>query len=164
MLLDWVTARLSCYAFSVDEIEHLYLLGDRVRRYSPVTGEVSWEVTAWDSVRSDSHQIVYRMSSDALWIQGSPARVCGDGCTVVGSGVSSALDLVGCVQRMAAFLSPAIGIDLTRFFTTECLSKWSVSCVDVTSSIFLPALSDVRVALSYLRGLELMVRLFLRLI
>lgn len=66
MLLDWVTARVPLSCFSEAERLALRQLGDRIQRFNPVTGEVAWETSAWDSVRSDSPQITYRCGSDAL--------------------------------------------------------------------------------------------------
>jgi II/X family phage/plasmid replication protein len=127
----------------------LRLLNDRVMRYCPRTGDLRWETAAWDSIRSDSHQITFRVGSDAFWLQGSPARVCGDGDAVFGSGASAALDLVGCLHRMVAFTSGAIGHDLPQAVTC-----WDVSRIDVTESLVLDSLADVRVALRLLRECE----------
>ncbi len=122
---------------------------DRVMRYSPSTGEVQWETMAWDSIRSDSHQLAFRVGSDALHIQGSPGRCIGSGDTVFGEGAAAALDLVGCVQRMAQFISAQIGHPLPME-----LSAWEVTRIDVTANLLLDSLEDVRVALSILRNCE----------
>lgn len=149
MLIDMLTARISWEHLPKKEWENLQLLNDRVVRFCPRTGDVRWESSSWDSIRSDSHQIAYRVGSDALWIHGSPARVTGDGCTVFGSGASSALDLVGCLRIMAAFVSQQIGFSLPAD-----PSLWIVSRIDVTQNIKLKSLSDVRVALRHLRECE----------
>jgi hypothetical protein len=81
-------------------------------------------------------------------VQGSPARVCGDGDTVFGSGAAAALDLFGCVGRMVSFAETALGCELPP------ASVWIVSRVDVTANLELPSLSDVRAALAILRGTE----------
>lgn len=104
---------------------------------------------AWESVRSDSHGVVFRVGTDALWMQGSPARVIGDGCNVFGAGASAQQDIKGCVQRMANFLFGALPID-NRF----PVDKWIVSRVDVTKNLDVGDLGNVRSALSILRNLE----------
>lgn len=147
MLIDWVTARVPLDRLSPVALEAALTLGDRMVRYCPKSGVVRYERSAWDSVRSDSHQLSVRATSD-LWVQGSPARVIGDGCTVFGSGASAALDLAGCVGRMVAFLSGMLGVELPASV------DWIVSRVDVTENVCLADLTQVKEALSVLRGTE----------
>lgn len=149
MLLDWITARVDLELFSDSQRLALRNLGDRIQRFNPKTGEQTWETTAWDSIRSDSHNLSYRAGSDALWMQGSPARVIGDGDAVFGSGAAAALDLPGCVLRMRDMLSTAIGIELP-----EDASVWKVSRVDVTGNLDVGTLPRVRESLSVLRNVE----------
>lgn len=127
----------------------LVMLTDRIMRYCPRTGEQVWETSAWDSIRSDSHQIAFRVTGDAVLIQGSPARVCGSGDSVFGEGPSASLDLVACLSRMAAFVSGQVGVDLPQ----DPLS-WKVTRVDVTGNLLLDDLAGVRVALRVLRDCE----------
>lgn len=108
-----------------------------------------WESTAWDSMRSDSHQIAFKVGADAVWLQGSPARVCGSGDAVFGEGPAKALDLPACLQRMIAFVNSKLPVPLA---TDPAL--WSVSRIDVTGNLLLPSLADVRVALRVLRECE----------
>ena len=136
MLVDWVTAHLSYEYIQPEDWQKLILMTERVMRFKPNsddfnihdsnTGEamtkdgyfllnrdsVVYETSAWESVKSDSHQIAFRVGSDAIWIQGSPARVCGSGDAVFGEGASGALDLPACVCRMAVFVSDAVGVVL----------------------------------------------------
>ncbi|WP_347986059.1 phage/plasmid replication protein, II/X family [Methylomonas sp. AM2-LC] len=138
----------------MDKIPHehweaIRMMGDRVLRYCPRTGMKIWESSAWDSIRSDSHQISFRAGSDSIWIQGSPARVCGSGCAVFGEGAAVALDLVGCLDRMITFTSKQIGIELSRDY-----KHWHVSRIDVTSNLMLDDLAAVRIALRTLRECE----------
>lgn len=147
MLIDWVTARVPLERLSPDALATAKGWGDRLVRYCARSGEVRYEQAAWDSVRSDSHQLAFRVGSD-LWVQGSPARVLGDGDTVFGSGPSAALDLLGCVARMVAFVETVVGHELPD------AAQWIVSRVDVTCNLALPALPQVRQALAILRGTE----------
>jgi len=149
MLIDWITAYLPMTAIDRDHWENLRLLTDRIMRYCPKTGDQRWESSAWDSIRSDSHQIAFKVGSDCIWIQGSPARVCGSGDAVFGEGASAALDLAGCLKRMIAFVSQQIEIPLN---TSPDL--WHVSRIDVTGNLILDDLPAVRVALRTLRECE----------
>lgn len=147
MLIDWVTARVPVLDMDPDSMARLLALNDRVMRIDPATGEIRWQTAAWDSVRSDSHQIAVRCMSE-FWMQGSPARVLGDGCSVFGSGPSAALDLLGCVDAMRQFVSRRVGVILPS------ADQWIVSRVDVTGNLLLDSLEDVRQALAILRECE----------
>lgn len=149
MLIDWLTIYLPMENIPRDDWHKLTLLTDRIRRYCPKTGEMRWESAAWESVRSDSHQIVFRVTGDAVFLQGSPARVCGDGCAVFGSGASAELDIVGCFQAMRSFISSQIGIDLSND-----PKHWKCTRIDVTGNLALDDQAAVRVALRTLRECE----------
>lgn len=149
MLIDWITARLDFRKFTPEEWSELRMHNDRVLRFCPRTGEQRWESAAWDSIRSDSHQLSFRIGSDALWVQGSPARIIGDGDAVFGSGASAALDVRGCVERMAQFAFEQFGLT-PRAHVTD----WQVSRIDVTGNLLLGSLEEVRTALRVLRDVE----------
>lgn len=149
MLIDWITARAAMEHFPRESWDELRLYSDRIVRFCPRTGDVVYESCAWDSIRSDSHQIAFRVGADAVWIQGSPARVFGSGDAVFGEGASSALDLAGCVVRMAGFAAGQIGVA----FPLDP-QAWDVSRVDVTENILLDDLPAVRIALRVLRECE----------
>lgn len=149
MLIDWLTAYLPFDRIPESARADLRLMGDRIMRFCPKTGVMHWETSAWDSIRSDSHQISFRVGSDALWIQGSPARVCGDGCSVFGSGASVELDLAGCLDRMRLFVQSQINLTLD-----SNPAHWTVTRIDVTGNLLLDSLSDVRCALRTLRECE----------
>lgn len=147
MLIDWVTARVPLDGLSEQVRAAVEFIGDRIVRFNPRTGEQMWCTSAWDSIRSDTHQVVVKVGSD-LWMQGSPARVCGDGCAVFGAGPSAALDLSGCVDAMRRFLSSRLGVVLPP------ADRWLVTRVDVTGNLLLPDLRTVREALRLLRDVE----------
>lgn len=143
VLIDWVTARVSLDQLSEPARLAVQQIGDRIQRYCPKTGQVRYESSAWDSIRSDTHQITVRTQSD-FWMQGSPARVIGDGDTVFGSGPSSDLDLVGCVDRMRWFMQTQIGHPLPP------ATSWIVTRVDVTSNLKFESNHEVLEALGVL--------------
>lgn len=147
MLIDWITARVPLDLLTPEARAAALDLGDRVCRYCPKTGDVRYESAAWESVRSDSHQIAMKAGCD-LWMQGSPGRVIGSGDTVFSAGAAAALDLVGCVERMRQFVASRLGCDLPP------AEVWIVSRVDVTGNLELGSLAEVRTALSILRGTE----------
>lgn len=148
MLIDWITARLPESFLSPHTWESLSQIGDRIIRIDAKTGDVKYSVQAWDSIRSDSHQIVMRLGSDALWIQGSPARVMGSGCSVFGFEGSEKLDLYQCLDSMIKFLVKQISIEL------PAPSAWIISRVDITANLFMDSLSHVRESLSHLKNCE----------
>ena len=147
MLIDWLTCRLErsdCPDWPGWSV--VDGLGDRVVRYCAASGELRWETSAWDSVRSDSHQLSYRAHGDALWMQGSPARAQGDGDTVFGPG---GLDIVNAFSAMGQLLCRVLCLpDLPHY------SIWRVSRIDVTGTYALDSLEIVRQALTTLRGAE----------
>jgi hypothetical protein len=67
---------------------------------------------------------------------------------VFGSGAAAALDLAGCVQRMVSFLVARLGVELPE------PAEWIVSRVDVTENLCLADVTQVKEALSVLRGTE----------
>ena len=149
-LLDWITARIPEKFFTGDEWRFLMMQGDRIMRFNPRTGVTDYEIQAWDSIRSDSHSVTYRVGADALWIQGSPARAIGQGDAVFGAGASSDLNISGSLQRMVAFIGDSLGIDLIQHSPSE----WIVTRIDVTANMDLGSEANVRSALSILRNTE----------
>ena len=147
-MIDWLTAHIPLHFFNDSDIQRLQLIGDRVMRYDPANGDVRYITTAWDSIRSDSHALSYRVGSD-LWVQGSPARVIGTGDAVFGSGASAAQDVRGCLTRMVAYITDHLKID-----TKLPLESWEVTRLDITHNMLLDSLAEVRQALAYLRGAE----------
>lgn len=149
MLIDWLSVNIPFETLSAETVEVLNGLGDRIVRYCPKSGEVHYEISAHDTIRSDSHQISYKFGgSSGLWVHGSPARVMGDGDTVFGAGASNALDLSGCVSRLLAFVADNLGVDLPP--VTSC----RITRIDVTANLLLDSLPDVRIALRTLRECE----------
>lgn len=148
MLIDWITVRIPLDQLSDEARIAAQSLGDRICCYNPITGEVRYETAKWDSVRSDSHQIAIKASTD-FWIQGSPARVIGQGDAVFGAGASKALDIIGCVDRMRSYVAGQLGVQLP-----PVPGEWIVSRVDVTGNLALESLQEVRHALTILRDCE----------
>ena len=149
MLIDWMTLRLdhaSCPDWG--GWQRLKNWGDRIMRVCPSTGLVVWDMAAWDTIRSDSHQISISATSTQLRIQGSPARVLGYGDAVFGFG-SAGRDPYHCASAMIAFVAR-----LLNFSPLPHPRLWSCSRIDVTCNYCLSSAADVRVALSELRSVE----------
>lgn len=148
MLLDWVSFRIPLVEFERDQIQQLRLLTDRIVRFCPKTGDIRYETCAWESIRSDSHQLSFQVGSCDLRIQGSPARVCNDGDAVFGSGASSDLDLKGSIKAMTLHASKILNVILPSSI------NYTVTRVDVTGNLLLGSLAEVRDALRILRDCE----------
>lgn len=148
MLIDWMTLKCSTDYLNIDTIKAYQSTQDRILRISG-DGSIAWEICAWDSVRSDSHQVAFQVTNNYIRIQGSPARLVGDGDNVFSSGAVAALDLKGCFNRFIAFVSQHTGLALPNDFT-----HWTLTRVDVTCNLHLGSLPAVRQALSILRDCE----------
>lgn len=149
MLIDWLSLRLdSDICSDWPGWERLRDWGDRILRYCPKTGEARWEIAAWDSLRSDSHQLAVKASCGSLSIQGSPARVMGDGDTVFGCG-DDGRDIVACAIAMIEFASKLLDLESIPDFRL-----WVVTRIDVTFNYDLGSVANVRVALAELRSVE----------
>jgi II/X family phage/plasmid replication protein len=154
VLLDWVTALVAREHIPAHVWPILDAWNHRIRRFDPATGAILWESAAWDSVRSDSHQVVSRWTGSGLWIQGSPARAIGNGCSVFGSGAAAALDLPGCLAAMVGVVDCELLADSDFKLSSLPYTAWEVKRVDVTGNLLLPNLEAVRRALSIVRGVE----------
>jgi II/X family phage/plasmid replication protein len=142
MMIDWLTLRVP-YTVAPGLEQHMAIFGDRIQRYCPATGEVRWESSAWDSIRSDSHGITVRGGVDAFWVQGSPARV------MTGQNVVGSTDIQECGLAMIEAAAAAVKFDLPTY-----LPLWVCSRIDLTSNYLMDSLADVRMVLSYLRDVE----------
>lgn len=148
MLIDWLSINLPVGTLDFDKLRAWQSTQDRIIRVGG-DGAIQWETSAWDSVRSDSHQLAFQVTGCNIRIQGSPARILCDGDNVFSCGAAAALDLVGCHARMVAFINQHTGLDLPK-----APDLWHVTRVDVTENLFLGSLPEVRQALSILRDCE----------
>jgi len=148
MLIDRVQAVWRFPEADAAMLEQMSRRGDRFRRYDPDTGEVRFDFGCWNQQRSDGGGLAYKVDSDRLLMNGSPARVFGDLDAVFGGGASRALDVAGCVDRMAAVLGQALGVQLPGH------AAWEVQALDITGNVLLPSLSDVNNTLGMLGNLR----------
>lgn len=151
MMIDWLSLKLAVTEEFEGLVKEYQTTQDRILRIGG-DGSLQWEVSAWDSIRSDSHQLAFQATGSYIRIQGSPARIIGDGDNVFSSGASAALDLMGCAERMIKFIVQHTGIDLP---SSPCaVAEWQVTRVDVTENLYLGTLPNVRQALTILRNCE----------
>lgn len=148
-MIDWLTISCPLEVFPQGHWDKLLGINDRIIRVHPITGDVRYEIAAWDSIRSDSHSISARVTPSSVTIQGSPARIIGDGDNVFSAGPSAAEDLSGCASRMIAFFLGKLEIS-----HIPPLSLWDITRVDVTRNLLLDSLAEVRQSLAYLRSAE----------
>ena len=140
-MLDWLTMRVARRHIAPATLQHLL---DRVGRVTKTNndGEIVWCISARESVRSDSHQVVVHVGSEKIELSGSPARVLGHN-NVFGSG-----DAFICWSAMVRHVAKEIGsLPLHP-------ELWECSRVDVTHNYALADASEVRQALMYLRHVE----------
>lgn len=156
MLCDWLTL---CVSLDVVPPEVLFLLDHRrIFCIDTQTGESCWETAAWESVRSDSHQVATRLGVHDILIQGSPARL----LSPSGDNVFGSLDLVVCVSAMVGHVWQAAGVPFPGISVSEestaaqCAFADSIRIrrMDVTGNLCLGSLAEVRTALAWLRGTE----------
>lgn len=148
MLIDWLSIALPVSECLQDMVKQWQMHQDHIIKIS-ADGEKEWEIAAWESVRSDSHQLAFQVTGSFIRIQGSPARIIADGDNVFSAGAAAALDLAGCLNVMVRFIAQHTGLDLPLH-----PSKWKLSRVDVTENLFVGSLPVVRQALSILRDCE----------
>ena len=114
----------------------------KIMKISP-DGVVEWERCAWESIRSDTHQICLRINS-RLEIQGSPARV-GFGNNAFGS-----LDIHYCAEKMITFAL------LNQGFSRDILpplSEWGCTRIDITRNLCMTSKEEPAQALEALKYL-----------
>lgn len=148
MLIDWLSLKLPTDNLDFDLVRSWQSAQDHILKVD-ADGVLVWEISSWDSVRSDSHQLAVQVTAHAIRIQGSPARVIGDGDNVFSAGAAAAMDICACAVRMITHVCNVTGMELP-----SQVSEWSVTRVDVTGNLWLGSLPAVRQALAILRGCE----------
>ena len=143
MLIDYLTLAISPMVLSREMYEALYSQQDTVLCMSP-DGEVKWSKPTHQIMRSDTHQITFRLDQ-TLDIMGSPAHFMGVGH----DNVFGSMDIRECFHAMVSFVANRIGCELPLD-----PRLWKVRRVDVTGNFYLNTLTDVKQALSDLRHSE----------
>ena len=153
MLIDWLSLKLPTDNLDFDLVRSWQSTQDHILKVDS-DGVLVWETSSWDSVRSDSHQLAVQVTAHAIRIQGSPARVIGDGDNVFSAGAAAAMDITRCAVRMISHVCAVTGMDLPGKTFSCQIEDWSVTRVDVTGNLWLGSLPAVRQALAILRNCE----------
>lgn len=148
-MIDWLTLRFDVLDMHPADYAAISSRSDTIMRVSCQTGAVEWSTHVRESIRSDSHAVTVHLGGHDLTIQGSPARVIGDGDAVFGSGASAADDIAGCALAMIDYLNRTLGLNLSRD-----LMQWKCSRIDITRNLALDSLAAVREALGWLKSTE----------
>ena len=94
MMIDWLSIKLAVTEEFEGLVKEYQTTQDRILRIGG-DGSLQWEVSAWDSIRSDSHQLAFQATGSYIRIQGSPARIIGDGDNVFSLCISKGHEATG---------------------------------------------------------------------
>ena len=157
-MIDWLTLKI-CLTMLPDWFVHqLQALSSKLFKVNALSGEVDWETYCWETVRSDTHQVCFKVGSE-FCIQGSPARI------GLPNNVFGSADIRYCANKMIKFaehhfseiyLSESLPENLqihpiSRVITFPDIKYWSCTRIDVTRNYLMQSEAEVRQALSYLK-------------
>lgn len=137
-MIDWLTLKIDLTCLSPEVISKLRKQSARLFRVK-ADGELDWESFAWDSVRSDTHQVAVRVGGQ-LHIQGSPARV-----GLLNNAFGS-LDIQYCARKMIHHVAIHMGLG-----TLPGVELWTCSRIDVTRNYLMQSDAEARQAMEYLK-------------
>ena len=141
-MIDWLSLRLDVSL--VPEALRLSM-----EKYSgkimliSADGEVKATRCSWESIRSDTHQIAFRIGS-YLEIQGSPARV------GLRNNAFGSLDIRYCAEKMISFVLSQFGF-LRE--TLPPLPEWGCTRIDITRNLCMASREEPAQALEALKYL-----------
>lgn len=138
-MLDWLSLNIDPCQLQPDVVEKLRFLNDRIYKVSAQTGEVEWETGSWNNIRSDTHQLCFRMGS-VFRIQGSPARI------GLPNNAFGALDIRYCATKMINFACQDLELS-----GLPGLEHWNCSRIDITRNFVMQSEAEARQALAYLK-------------
>jgi II/X family phage/plasmid replication protein len=141
-MIDWLTLRICLTRLPSAVIDRLRAMNSMIFKVNALTGDVDWQTYAWESVRSDTHQVCFRVGAD-FHIQGSPARI------GLPNNAFGSLDIRYCADKMIAFAADYLGVN--EFGVLPPLEQWSCSRIDVTRNYLMQSDSEARQALAYLK-------------
>lgn len=156
-MIDWLTLRLDLALLPEPVVRHLQSLNSMIFKVNAQTGDIDWQAYAWESVRSDTHQVCFKVGCE-LHIQGSPARI------GLPNNAFGSLDIQYCANKMIRFaesyLSGLPGCRTEQGVTRSggpCvvqlpgLEHWICSRIDVTRNYLMQSEAEARQALEYLK-------------
>lgn len=139
-MIDWLTLKIDAMDLDPRTAQSLRDRSGRVLKISPA-GEIEWETSAREVVRSDSHQVTVSMGGE-LSISGSPARV------LASNNVFGSCDPLECGKAMLDFVARTCAVTLPKYSAFRCTR------MDVTENYDMGSLHQVREALMALRHAE----------
>lgn len=158
-MIDWLSLKIDLIHLPEPVVRKLQSLNSRLFKVSASTGQIEWESYAWESVRSDTHQLCFRVGTE-FYIQGSPARL---GLT---NNVFGALCIKYCARKMISFAASFLGLS-DLFSESRCtdfhaqhddlcsgfppLRFWKCSRIDITRNYLMQSEAEARQALAYLK-------------
>lgn len=138
-MIDWLTLKIDLCHLPEPVVRQLQSLNSMIFKVNAQSGEVDWQTYAWESVRSDTHQVCFRVGGE-FHIQGSPARV------GLPNNAFGALDIRYCATKMIAFARDYLGVP-----ELPPLELWTCSRIDVTRNYLMQSEAEARQALAYLK-------------
>lgn len=139
--IDWLTLRVKLPPQTHQAAADYANTRPQIQKWTPETGEVEWSVYARETIRSDSHQVVARVTPTEVEIHGSPSRAFGLPNNVFGlSSLNEAAEaMISFARSMLPFPLP--------FFSNDV---WHVSRMDLTENYYVGRVSDVALLLDVL--------------
>lgn len=141
-MIDWLTLWLDASLLDRDSMRRVLQNADRVQRINGLTGEVRWETSVRENIRSDDHNVTVNFGS-RLQIQGSPARIASS------HNVFGSLDIQECAKSMIDFVAKHHSI-----FIPKNLPMWSCSRIDINQNFDMGSLAQAQQAIDYLKPLK----------
>lgn len=140
-MIDWLTLRIDASLLG-ENVRQLLLINTGKVLKIDREGQLEWESSCRENIRSDSHQITVRFGS-FLEITGSPARV------VNSNNVFGSLDIKKCAFNMIDFVARHYSVFLPRN-----LRDWSCTRIDVTTNYDLGSLEQCKLAVDLLKTVK----------
>ncbi len=137
-MLDWLTLRICLTKLPEVLITRLQALSSKLFKVNALTGDVDWETYCFETVRTDTHQVCFKVGSE-LCIQGSPARI------GLRNNAFGSADIRYCARKMIAFASLHFDTQLPD------LCHWTCSRIDITRNYLMQSGSEARQAMAYLK-------------
>lgn len=135
-MLDWISLKIDT---SLLPEKFRTAVADRSGRIMKIDyeGNLEWEASAWESIRSDTHQISCH-DGTFFQLQGSPARV------GLKNNVFGSLNFSYCAEKMISFIAESFGFKRSDLPPLDC---WSCTRIDITTNVFLRSEAECKQAL-----------------
>lgn len=157
-MIDWLTLKIDLCHLPEPVVRLLQSQNSMIFKVNAQTGDIDWQTYAWESVRSDTHQVCFRVGTH-FHVQGSPARL------GLPNNAFGSLDIQYCALKMIHFAKSYFRISDLLDQSPDCLTRsggqagdcfsslenWSCSRIDVTRNYVMQSEAEARQALAYLK-------------